>query len=166
MNRNEMANIPGIAHFKQALATVLRDARVPLKAIASEMEKSASTVYGWADPHDFDNWPSLKALPQLLAYSADTTLIDYLARVQGRTTVLLPKAEPVTDLDRLAEMLEAFSALVRCHANAVADGSFSVDDADLYEQHASRLVKAVLGQIAYVRAVATVTAKQATRVSA
>lgn len=150
MHRKAGANVPSkVAEFKVALATAMRLSSLPLKAQLSAMGVSPSTGYAYADPHDLDAIPSIPRLLLLLPALDHPAVSDYLAGLQGHLAVPLPSPQ-AGDLDGLAGMLEAFAALVKHHAAAVADGSISEMDAALYRERGTRLVRAVLGMTEYI----------------
>jgi hypothetical protein len=162
VNRTPHTKVPPRRQaFKDALAATLHQADQPLKAIFRELGVADSYGYALADRTDLDAVPSVPRLMAILSICTDPTVLDYLASLQGRMTVPTPVSDGVVTLDRLSDLLDGLSALVRTHASALADGSFSADDAREYERNAMRLVRALLSQITYVQVAAGLPIRQA-----
>jgi hypothetical protein len=153
VNRNDTMKItPRLQAFKDALSTTLHSDAQPLKALFREIGVADSYGYALADRTNVETLPSVQRLMQILSLCTDPTCLDYLASLQGRLSIPSPTAMGPADLDRLAELVDAFGTLLRFHAKAIVDGTFGEDDARLYESHASRLVRGVLAQTAFVHA--------------
>lgn len=135
--------------FKEALSATVEGARLPRKAIADLIGVAQQTLSAWCDTHVDAHIPSCR-LPALLVNAReDHSLVQYLAGLQGATVVTLPAAGTEgAGVAQLAELAQAFAALLDQHARASRDGRWTADEVDLLRPVATELAARAMAHLA------------------